>query len=102
MNCCDDYIGECKQGHSCPVRETPVEQLVRPVLDLPAPKYCERTKQNCNTPWTCSSQCRVTDSQLPVQMFEPPRWYQMPGAMTAFFTIACALIGFAAAVYQTF
>lgn len=23
MNCCDDY-GQCKQGHSCPVRSTSV------------------------------------------------------------------------------
>lgn len=69
--------------------------------DKLAPKYCERTKQHCNTPWTCSSQCRVIDSQLPIQMFEPPRWYHQPPSLY-FFAVVGALIGFAVAVYQTF
>ena len=89
-DCCT--YGTCTGGHGCPVRQTPANKS-------PAPKWCERSRQHCNTPWTCSSLCRLIDSQLPIQMFEPPRWYHRPPSLY-FFAVVGALIGFAAAVYQ--
>lgn len=81
-NCCDfgcDGSPGCIAGQS---RETAAEPNWWPVLDkLPAPNYCERAKQPCTTPYTCNPLCRLIDSQLPIQMFEPPRWYQRPAVL---------------------
>ena len=98
--------GICEQDHGCPVR---AELLDWPALDLPAPVYCERAKQNCNTPYTCGSLCRLITANpdgsdrdgLPVQMFEPRRWYKRPPSLYVF-AIAGALIGFGLALYQNF
>lgn len=79
---------ECNQGRNCPVRAD----------KAPAPKYCDRSKQNCGTPYTCSPLCRLIDSQLPVQMIEPPR----RAPILYVFAVVGALIGFALALYQTF
>ena len=101
QNCCD---WGCDQSPGCAAYTTPL-----PALDLPAPAYCERAKQNCNTPYTCGSLCRLITANpdgsdrdgLPVQMFEPRRWYKRPPSLYVF-AIAGALIGFGLALYQTF
>ena len=89
----------CTGGHGCPVRQTPINKA-------PAPKWCERAKQPCTTPYTCSPLCRLITTHrktdgLPIQMIKPPRWYRRPVSLYAFATVG-ACICFALALYQTF
>ena len=75
MNCCNPFTGVCERGFNCPAgSEEPL-----PVLDLPAPVYCERAKQNCATRYTCASLCRLITAnsdnsgpdERPGQLFGP-------------------------------
>ena len=54
-NCCNG-IGAREQCQHCP------HELAFPPLDLPAPKYCECSKQHFTTPWTCNPVCRLIKS----------------------------------------
>ena len=93
-NCCNG-IGAGEQCQHC------THELAFPPLDLPAPKYCECSKQHCTTPWTCNPVCRLIKSDgsqrvsdsLPVQIFKPRRWYQRPPSLYSFAVVG-ALIGF--------
>ena len=80
-----------------------------PPIKFPEPKHCGKIKQPCATPYQCSPACRLVQSQgghqvdhgMPIQMLDAPRWYHRPPSLY-FFAVVGALIGFAAAVYQTF
>lgn len=40
MNCCNEY-GQCKQGHDCPARPTPLPTLAEMLLREPCPAPSE-------------------------------------------------------------
>jgi len=49
----------CCKGQACGQQCQKCEPLVWPLLDMPAPKHCDKSRQPCATPWECSPACRL-------------------------------------------
>lgn len=104
MSCC---TYGCTDGPGCPAHQTPADHSRQAF-----PRYCEASRQPCAEPFQCGQKCQIeatklaqwqggvqVDHGLPVQMFEPPSWYQRPAVLYAVVGVG-ACIGFA--LYRTF